>query len=57
MTDKDVLKIASWLVNDDLCEEQTEYCNKSCIECCQEVQERLRQMARRLEGGETNGGA
>lgn len=47
MTDKDALKIASWLVVDNLCEEQTEYCNKSCIECCQEVQKRLRQMAQK----------
>lgn len=45
MTDKEALKIASWLVADKLCKEHTEYCNKSCVECCQEVQERLRQMA------------
>lgn len=49
MTDKEVLKIASWLVNDELCEEQTEYCDKSCIECQREVQERLRQMVQKLE--------
>lgn len=47
MTDKDALKIASWLVVDDLCGEHTEYCGKSCNECCQEVQERLRQMAQK----------
>lgn len=47
MTDKDVLKIASWLVADELCEEQTEYCDKSCIECQYEVQKRLRQMAQK----------
>ena len=45
MTDKDALKIASWLVADELCGERTEYCGKSCIECCYAVQERLRQMA------------
>ena len=49
MTDKDVLKIASWLVADELCEEQTEYCDKSCVECCYAVQERLRQMAKEIE--------
>lgn len=56
MTDKDVLKIASWLVVEGgLCEEETEYCNKSCIECCYEVQKRLRQMAQDMEKkNETN---
>lgn len=49
MTDKDVLKIASWLVNDELCEEQTEYCDRSCIECQRAVQERLIQMAQEVE--------
>lgn len=49
MTNKDALKIASWLVNDELCEERTEYCGKSCIECEREVQERLRQMAQETE--------
>lgn len=45
MTNENALKIASWLVVDDLCMERTEYCGRSCIECCREVQERLRQMA------------
>jgi hypothetical protein len=55
MTDKEVLKIASWLVADELCEEQTEYCDKSCIECQLAVQDRLRQMAQGIE--EQKGGA
>ena len=49
MTDKDALKIASWLVNEELCEERTEYCDKSCFDCQREVQKRLRQMAMRGE--------
>lgn len=49
MTNKEILKIASWLVTDDLCEERTEYCDKSCIECQYEVQKRLRQMAQEME--------
>ncbi len=36
MTNKEALKIASWLVDDELCEEESEYCNKSCIECQRE---------------------
>ena len=56
MINKDALKIASWLVVEGgLCEEWMEYCNKSCIECCYEVQKRLRQMAQNLEEeNETN---
>jgi rubrerythrin len=49
MTNKEVLMVASWLVADELCHERTEYCDKSCIECAYEVQERLRQMAQEVE--------
>lgn len=49
MTDKDALRIASWLVTHDLCKERTEYCSKSCIDCQYEVQERLRQMAKEAD--------
>lgn len=49
MTDKEALKIASWLVDDELCRERTEYCDKSCIECQREVQKRLRQMVQEKE--------
>lgn len=51
MTDKEVLKIASWLVADELCHERTEYCDKprACIECQYAVQERLRQMAQEVK--------
>lgn len=52
MTNKDALRIASWLVTDELCKERTEYCGKSCIDCQYEVQERLRQMAQDAEKGE-----
>ena len=49
MTNKEALKIASWLVNDELCREETEYCNKSCVECCREVQKILLKMAQEAE--------
>lgn len=49
MTNKEALKIASWLVDDELCEEKTEYCHKSCVECCREVQKILLKMAQETE--------
>ena len=49
MTNKEALKIASWLVDDELCEEESEYCNKSCIECQREVQKILLKMAQEAE--------
>jgi hypothetical protein len=49
MTNKEALKIASWLVDDELCRERTEYCGKSCIECQREVQKILLKMAQEVE--------
>lgn len=49
MTNKEALKVASWLVNDQLCEEETEYCDKSCITCQEEVQKILLKMAQEIE--------
>ena len=49
MTNKEALKIASWWVTGDLCEEDTEYCHKSCSECCREVQKILLKMAQETE--------
>lgn len=49
MTNKQALKIASWIVDDELCPEETEYCHKSCIECCREVQRILLKMAQEMK--------
>jgi hypothetical protein len=49
MTDKQALKVASWIVDDELCHEETEYCNKFCIECCHEVQKILLKMAQEMK--------
>ena len=49
MTNKEALKIASWLVEDELCRERTEYCSKSCIECQYEVVKILLKMAQEAD--------
>jgi len=53
MTNKEALKIASWLVDDELCHERTEYCKKSCIECQHEVVKILLKMAQEAENAPT----
>lgn len=52
MNNKEALKIASWWVNNELCEEDTEYCQSSCRECCREVQKRLLKMAQEAENND-----
>ena len=49
MTEIKALKIASWLITEDLCHETSEYCGKSCTECEKAVRKTIRRMIARKE--------